>query len=68
MVKSGDKVTMQGRHRLTISLSQADYEGLVALATDSDRSLNWVITRALRGYLEAERPQRALRFDQQEGR
>ena len=40
------------QHRLTISLKADDYRRLCVLARTEDRSLSWLVGRALRAFLE----------------
>lgn len=50
---------MWDKRRLTISLEPRDYEDLQVLAESQQRSLNWVVTQAIRRHLEtidAEQP------------
>lgn len=40
------------QHRLTISLEADDYRRLCVLARSEDRSLSWLVGRALRAFLD----------------
>ena len=40
------------QHRLTISLEPDDYRRLCVLAQAEDRSLSWLVGRALRAFLD----------------
>ena len=40
------------QHRLTISLEAGDYRRLTVLARAEDRSLSWLVGRALRVFLD----------------
>jgi predicted transcriptional regulator len=40
--------------RLTISLREEDYEGVASLAKAEERSLNWIIARAIKAHLSAK--------------
>ncbi|MYN64943.1 MAG: CopG family transcriptional regulator [Acidobacteria bacterium] len=40
------------QHRLTISLEADDYRRLCVLARTEDRSLSWLVGRALRAFLD----------------
>ena len=40
------------QHRLTISLETDDYRRLCVLARTEDRSLSWLVGRALRTFLD----------------
>lgn len=40
------------QHRLTISLEADDYRRLCVLARDEDRSLSWLVGRALKAFLD----------------
>ena len=40
------------QHRLTISLEADDYRRLCVLARSEDRSLSWLVCRALRTFLD----------------
>ena len=40
------------QHRLTISLEAEDYRRLCVLARTEDRSLSWLVGRALRTFLD----------------
>ena len=40
------------QHRLTISLEADDYRRLCVLARSEDRSLSWLVGRALKGFLD----------------
>lgn len=42
-------------HRLTISLEDDDYEQVTRLANVEERSLNWVITKAVKDFLRERR-------------
>lgn len=42
--------------RLTISLAEAEYKQVARLAESEERSLNWVICKAVREYLEKWAP------------
>ena len=44
---------MNDKKRLTISLDTPDYDELQALAERDDRSLSWVISQAVKRYIEA---------------
>ena len=54
--------------RLTISLDDRDYERIVALAQGEERSLSWVICRAVKEYLRLHKvPLQEDLFDRQGG-
>ena len=40
------------QHRLTISLEAGDYRRLCVLARAEDRSLSWLVGRALKAFLD----------------
>jgi len=40
------------QHRLTISLKADDYRRLCVLAREEDRSLSWLVGRALKAFLD----------------
>jgi hypothetical protein len=56
MVKSGEgftsKVPMAEKRRLTISLDEPDYVEIQNLAAAEDRSLAWIVSQAVKKYLE----------------
>jgi predicted transcriptional regulator len=52
--------TSASRNRLTISLDQDSYTALAQLAKERERSMNWIISRALKRFLQAEQ-QRATK-------
>ena len=45
------------RNRLTISLDHDSYTALAELAKEHERSMSWIISRALKRFLQAEKPQ-----------
>lgn len=50
------------KRRLTISLEQSDYEALLLVAEEEERSLSWLIGRALKLYLENQGVAEQLRL------
>ena len=40
------------KRRLTVSLERTDYEALLTVAEQEERSLSWLIGRALKMYLQ----------------
>jgi len=47
------------RNRLTISLDRDSYTALAELAKERERSMSWIISRALKRFLQAEKQQAA---------
>lgn len=45
------KVTKNASDRLTVTLDAADRAALARLASETDRSLAWIVREAIRGYL-----------------
>lgn len=54
--------------RLTISLDDRDYEQVSRLAQIEERSLSWVIGRAVKTYLETRKVAEQQNLFQREGR
>lgn len=57
MVKTAPPLTasvkrMSDKRRLTISLDTPDYAELTTIADQEDRSLSWVVSQAVKVYLE----------------
>lgn len=44
---------MAEKRRLTVSLDVADYVAIQELAVSEDRSLTWIVSQAVKRYLEA---------------
>jgi hypothetical protein len=55
-VTMGDQQQISRKRRLTISLEAEDYAALQALAARRDRSLSWLICRAVKDHLERQDP------------
>jgi predicted transcriptional regulator len=50
------------KNRLTISLDHDSYTALAELAKQRERSMSWIISRALKGFLQTEKQQATKRL------
>ena len=50
------------KNRLTISLDQDSYVALAQMAKERERSMSWIISRALMRFLQAETQQSTKRL------